>query len=1392
MNIQELDQALPLVGGSLTLDTTSLGGLLQSFLIDANGSAPLVISGASKTVGAAAVTIDGTAPLLHVSAAPVHAVFALQADGSVEATLRWSLPQAWTFSTSFPSLPPANDAVNQSDTSLLDQLVLTDSAFVVSTAAGTDPVTQAPLAAGLNVVAHVTPSGLFGVFETLLGGKGQLTLSAPVLFAQPGVATPPLLPFFFPWQATWPVPGIEVTVPFGVDLTLGSLQMSNVALRIYTPTDTTWLAQNPTYQPALALVAKLDVASAGISADIVAEFPSGGDSAIFVCDFAGVTVSKLAQLTDLVGGADLESILPSEVASALGSLAIERVVIGVTGTLSASAVQYVVVDVGLPGVTWHILDHPVSVSVTNITAGFTVASPFSTGRSLGVSLQGDVSVAGASFTAFTSYPGFATYLELAPDTTVPLQQIFSSFAPDLPVPQTLTIEMLSLLITPGQGFAFSARMADTPPWTIAAGPVSMGIESVAVDVSSAGSAGTTGTFSGTLEFGGGIEVAVLYAVPGTFVIRGQFPDVHLSALIAQLDRIGVPVPSGFDIDLGQAYALIEEENTAFTFSAAALVNSIGLVALTAQKTTNWGFAAGVQLGNGSVSSMPGFGALSAIESFVGLEELMLVVSSLDDPGFSFPDMAAFDAPPLQGHSIQLPPQASGVVHGVNVYAQLSAATNAGFKLLADYLGIRLDGSVGITLAVSAPDPATNSKLFLSVHTNINGSTRLDGELGVLLLNNDPGAFLSAIVQTSIQGQPATFTVTAIVLPTGVLISGTMAGQIHFAPVTLGNVAIEIGIDDAGIPSLGFAATIDIANFESSIAVFFDSTDPSKSMFAGAISDVTLLSIASEIAGQGSVPSPLDQALAQFGLKGIGAFTMPASGSSSLDGRDLTAIRAAFAQGGVTLPSADGQLFFVVNTPGSVWHLTDLSTMLHYELRLNDSTIDVALEPQIYCAPQATTIGALRYPQGIHVIAEVDEFLIKAKIQIEISASTGISVDAGLDPITLFSANLFSVTGASQSGGPLLSMATFTQPQKTDPHLQPPHFLLTGAVHILGIVSDSLYISISADGLAFSFTESSAATSYTLTGSVTSAPALSVSGTASIGIDRSFDYLSLGNIHVECTVGGSVSVSGSASGGSASFQGSFDFEGISYDIPQITLDVTGPALENLADTVWDQIVDILKKSLLDYRVWLLWVKDKLVTFAGDAATAVGNALASVYHLAGPQIISAARDVLGYTLDGVTAALKGAGIAAQDAANLLVSAGYKAEDVAKSIAGIFTGSTHIDFSLGHIDVPAGPHIDTPFVPHLDTPGAPHVDTPSAPHVDIGSVHTDFGTHVDHGTIFGHWDTSIGHFDHAVTPHVDTAAYPHIDTPLYPHIDTPSALHVDTHTPPHVDTGTHVDIP
>ena len=109
--------------------------------------------------------------------------------------------------------------------------------------------------------------------------------------------------------------------------------------------------------------------------------------------------------------------------------------------------------------------------------------------------------------------------------------------------------------------------------------------------------------------------------------------------------------------------------------------------------------------------------------------------------------------------------------------------------------------------------------------------------------------------------------------------------------------------------------------------------------------------------------------------------------------------------------------------GKSWHLTDQTNMRHYTLKLKDSQVAVELDPQVYCAPQATSIGTLRFPQGFRLIGQINYIIIREQIEIEISAGQGILVDVQISPVVLLNGNFLSLKAASGSGGPRLSLCS---------------------------------------------------------------------------------------------------------------------------------------------------------------------------------------------------------------------------------------------------------------------------------------------------------------------------------------------------------------------------------
>jgi hypothetical protein len=134
-----------------------------------------------------------------------------------------------------------------------------------------------------------------------------------------------------------------------------------------------------------------------------------------------------------------------------------------------------------------------------------------------------------------------------------------------------------------------------------------------------------------------------------------------------------------------------------------------------------------------------------------------------------------------------------------------------------------------------------------------------------------------------------------------MLSASLIGSLVFGPVMLSNIVIVVGIDAELIPSLGFAAQIDLSaygtTYDSSIALFFDSGDPARSLFAGSVSDITLKQVANTIVGAVTggdvIPGWLGDLLDQVGVSGTSKVTMPSSVATALDTRDFGGITAAF-------------------------------------------------------------------------------------------------------------------------------------------------------------------------------------------------------------------------------------------------------------------------------------------------------------------------------------------------------------------------------------------------------------------------------------------------------------------------------------------------------------------
>ena len=1229
MNYQELKQKLAISQGGLTLSQSTLTSAVGTFINDVYAGQPLVITSAQpgpEEAPAGTVQLSGRASFLNVPELPVSARFSLDEQGEVRALLRYRLrdalpgPDAWTFSRSFPKLPPVFDydtglpaayALSRFDKEVnqrpfLDALELFDTFFVVSTHAGKDPELGVPLEVGINFVSRLRPQGMLGVLEHTLGEKPSLVLFGTLRLPRPTDTTPPLLPMQLPWERPT-APGIHLQAALEADFKAGNLTVNRTAFRVYSPPSTEWMKQNPSFKPLHGYAGTLAIPSAGLEVQLGARLGWNLPEALLYAECKGLTLGKLAHLLDFAGTDGLAAHLPRELQKAveeLGSLELTYVAmeLGLEGL--TPVVDKAFVTVGFPHLKWKVWgDH---LEVEDLFCQFVIPSPFkalgaqaAAAPAVSVTVFGTLDVEGVPLAIRASSDrGFTVSAATQGTVRLPLDKLLRTHGPGVPVPSALTINQLGVSIAPGRSYSMSAILAGEPePWTLAVGHQKLELADVTLNFASPTGGPLTGSFAGKITFADGIQLRARYDIPGNFAVNGHFPRVNLSHLIERLCDQKAVLPGGFDLILDDSTVLIQKQGDSYTFQLGGVVKDFGVLAFEVRKLASgkWGYAAGMDLAGSGLSKLPGLSGLRVLEDSFKLQKLMLVVSSFQDASFQFPSLAQFNRPQLATKSLALPAQTSGVNPGLMLFAQWQLDTgDRKHALLSKLLG--LGATQSVTLAVS-PEPLKSSRMYVSQRSTLQGHP-FSFTFGVELTNGKPDLFLTGSLTCKIQGQPQTFDVTMAFAPGGAFFSGTMKGAtaIDCGPFKLSNLALEVGTNWAGIPSLGVAATIDVKKFESSVAVFFDSTDPSKSLVAGSLSELTLADVVDSLVG-GAAASPLDGVLGTISVKGTHQFEIPGALADELDGLSFDKVSAAFATAAkLQLPSSASQLLLVVNKKGSAWHLSDLTTMRHYQLEKRGDKIAVSIAPQFYCAPQATAIGSVRYPQGFYVNAAIGFLGFKAEATIDISTSKGVSIDAQMDRIVLGNEKLFCIGAEQGSGGPRLSVSTFTQPDHPVKEFRPPHFYVNGSLVLLGI-KNGVYASLSPKGLVFDLRGALVPGVKFNVQARVGGDGMDASGEIKVGVGT-LDLGALGKIHLDTELDGRLEIQMGAKDILVAAEASFEFSGQKLKIGKFKLDGKPDVLKELPDQLARKAEQALSEVFKDMGKWASAVGDGVVQGVED--------------------------------------------------------------------------------------------------------------------------------------------------------------------------------------------------
>ncbi|MEL6536735.1 MAG: hypothetical protein AAFQ98_15050, partial [Bacteroidota bacterium] len=619
---------------------------------------------------------------------------------------------------------------------------------------------------------------------------------------------------------------------------------------------------------------------------------------------------------------------------------------------------------------------------------------------------------------------------------------------------------------------------------------------------------------------------------------------------------------------------------------------------------------------------------------------------------------------------------------------------------------------------------------------------------------------------------------------GIFFSGSMAGTLKFGDVQVSNLALALGFNWGGIPTLGLSAALNISGWQSSLTFLFDSTDPSRSILAGAISDVNLAEITEGLT-QSELPTELEDILENLEITGTKPFNIPYDEVvEDLNERDLAPIVSAFkTYGKRDISSTTEQVLMVVGQEGKKWSLTDMGTtsLRHYQLEQVGENVQVSLNPQFYLCPTGAQMGSLTFPAGYFVTGTLNLMGLKWTSYVEVRGSQGIAVSSQLNkPFTIHDPGFFSLSDVDGLLGPKLNISTFRQPDLEDETLRNPHFYINGSVSMLGVEND-LYIKATSAGFEFMFSQDSTFNIPTnsvfggsLTGNSTFTATIGSSGTFSGGASFSVDVNGhldlekllkiddLPKLNVNLSVSGSVSLSYDGQKVSAKAKGSFKFEGETYRF-NVTLSATNAQIKDAGQWVLDKLESVVEDLLNTGEKLVQALEDGWMAIEGGAE-ATAKILSDGYNMAKEEALETVTAAYNLGADAVAEVGKGLDMAADEVGKFMKDVqGFGDDAVSGALQGAQYATEEVwDFMqdaygwFKHVDVK---HFDQGKVRfHADASKKLHLDKKK--HFDLKVAR--WRPHLDAGKRIG-VNERID-----VTPHLDL---PHADfrpTPKKPHID------------------------
>ena len=1283
-----------------------LASFFDSYFYDQGRS--LTISQLEEIKTDVGLAFQGRTHYLNISNLMVSVHLWQGAGNKLECQLVFTLPKdksglnRWKFSDSFPLLPLQEHRnllpklkkgmrkIDSSFSQYFDEFKLLNAQWVVSSCAQEKSQFGISLKEGMNFIAELKPESLISQMQAM---SPQL-LKPLILFGHVDSPSPENFDYGnlnqeiisskqYPWDDyNYPVNGIHLQLALPTNFKLGGVKLSETAIRFYCPLD----PNASLFAPISALTANLAL-NDSLNIELIGILDSANDQLDIEARLEGVSLGNLADLSGISGKNGFLSDIPTSLADALSPLKkLELTNFGFTLDFSSGiTIDSLRLGIGAPDLSWKIYQN--KVVIENLGAQFCIDQPFSKQRISDIQLYAASNICGADLDISAMKKGseFIFSADLS-GSQIPIKQLMKRLSGNIPAPADMNVNRLKLICVPGKMLQVIGALAEQPEaWELNLGPQTLSISDLKFDFMLAQNQPFSGQFRGTLGIGDNINIQTQYNVPGAFSLRGTAERIEFQSMLKKMCGGQVNIPKELDFTLLNSEIVIKKGTTALEMQIASTIAGLGAMAFEVKKVNGkWGAAAGISLA-GRLSDLPGLKALKKVEKIILMQNFVLVVSTFDGPQFRFPEGAVFSSSgpvsDISSANDRLPKTAGKMIAGVNAYGQWEIGKSGKQGKLLQKI-MNLEPSVSITLQAANP-PSKYTSIFTRVDAQLNGQFPLVANVGVMVNNGTPSFFADGQAEFKINRKKYTAAVSLSFVASGAYFSGSLLGTVNIQGVQLSNLSLMASMNWGGVPSLGFAATIDVQDVSSSLALFFDSNDPSKSIFAGSLSDTTLKQVSSLFVKPKSLPNGISKILDDIEIKGTGEFSMPLSAIKSLDELDHAKVAACFKQHGeITLPGSSDQLLLVVKHKGRSWSITNLKDrMKHYSIRKERNKLVVSMDAQVYCVPQSTRIGLLNFAEGFLLNGSLSVLGLESTTSIEIAKGKGLSIASKLnknlvifDPAFFelaaskaldqqFIAGVKNTTKSELKGfGPMLSIATFRQPQNPIKQFRNPHIFFSGRLSLMGTVGDC-YVSLSDQGAMFSLTQEVSSglsfpgikgTSLQVTkieGNFSGLKQLGATAISTTDVDLKLDFDDLGKMSIKTRASGSVSVSFNGRKAQAKFDGSFVYRRKKYAI-SASLNVKSKDLENLSNIVAKEIEKAFINVFADAEEWAKFAKSgvmegvetaeqaakvlqksfhktekdtaKVLKAAGNSMTDIGDSLKTVYKLNDKAMNSALKD------------------------------------------------------------------------------------------------------------------------------------------------------------------------